>query len=56
MRKRGVLTGNESENQRNKKLGWVSLSVQNFVKPKISERLNSDPAIQIASPKATKFC
>ena len=56
MRKRGVLNCNESEKQRNKKLGRVSLFVQNFEKPKISERLNPDTAVQIASPKVTKLC
>ena len=55
MRKQGVVSCNESENQRNEKLGRVSLFVQNFVKPKISEKLNSDLVIQIASPKVTKF-
>ena len=55
MRKLGVVSCNESGNQRIKKLGRVSLFVQNFVKPKISEKLNPDLVIQIASPKVTKF-
>ena len=55
MRKLSVVSCNESENQRNKKLGRASLFVQNFVKLKISEKLNSDLVIQIASPKVTKF-
>ena len=55
MRKLGVVSCDGSENQRNNKLGRVPLFVQNFVKLKISERLNSDLVIQIASPKVTKF-
>ena len=42
MRKLGVVSWAGSENQRNNKLGRVPLFVQKFVKPKISERLNSD--------------
>ena len=42
MRKLGVVSCNKSGNQRNKKLGRFSLFVQNFVKPKISEKLNSE--------------
>ena len=34
IRKLGVASYNGSENQRNNKLGRVSLFVQNFVKPK----------------------
>ena len=61
MQKRGVLSCHESENQRNKKfIGRVSLFAQHFEKPRISDRLNHDPAIQIASPKVTqvllRFC
>ena len=43
------------KNQSNKTLGRVSLFGENFVKPKISEKLNSDLVIQIAGPKVTKF-
>ena len=47
MRKLGVVSYDGSENQRNNKLGRVPLFVQNFVKPKISERQNFDLVIQI---------
>ena len=41
MPKLGVVSCDGSETQRDHKLSMVSLFVQNFVKLKISERLNS---------------
>ena len=55
MRKVGVRSCDEPDSDRNKKLDKVSLFVQKSGKPKISERLNSNTAIQIASLKVTKF-
>ena len=55
MRKVGVFSCYELESEKNKKLDKVSLFMQKFEKRKISERLNSNTAIQIASLKVTKF-
>ena len=55
MQKVGDRSCDEPDSERNKKLDEVSLFVQKFGKPKISERLNSNTAIQIASLKVTKF-
>ena len=53
--KLGVRSCDESDRERNKKLDRVSLFVQKFGKPKISERLNSSTAIQIANLKVIEF-
>ena len=55
MPKVGVVSCDGSETQSNHKLSRVSLFVKNFVKLKISGRLNSDLVIQIACPKVTRF-
>ena len=55
MRKVGARSCDEPDSERNKKLDRVSLFAQKFGKPKISERLNSNTAIQTASQKVTKF-
>ena len=55
MRKVGVSSCYEPESEKNMILGKVSLFVPKFGKPKISERLNSNTAIQTASQKVTKF-
>ena len=55
MRKLGVRSCDESDRERNKKLDRVSLFVQNFGKLKISERLNSNTAIQVANLTVIEF-
>ena len=55
MRKVGVSSCYEPESEKHMILGKVCLFVQKFGKPKISERLNSNTAIQTASQKVTKF-
>ena len=55
MRKLGVRSCDDPDSERNKTLERVSLFVQKFGKPKISEKLNSNTAIQIANLKITKF-
>ena len=55
MPKLGVVSCNRLENQRNHNLIRGSLFVQNFVKLKLSESLNSDLVIQIASSKVPRF-
>ena len=54
MRKLGVRSCDEPDSERNKKLDRVSLFVQKFGKPKISEKLNSNTTIQIANLKVAK--
>ena len=54
MRKLGVRSCDESESKRNEKLDRVPLFVQKFGKLKISERLNSNTAIQTARFKSNQ--
>ena len=54
MRKLGVRSCDESESKGNEKLDRVPLFEQKFGKPKISERLNPNTAIQTARLKSNQ--